>query len=181
MRWRAVVEETDGFVVVGSATTGEESLTAAAALRPDLVLMDVNLPGHRRHRGRPPADRATDGPVVVLLSTYDEDHSTSPAAAPRRTSPRRRSARTGSQRPGPAAPAPTQAPSPLGAAGMRTASVARARVDEPPTASTRSTIARRSTSRRQARRDRSTSSSPRRQLDEVGGRPARATASAQQK
>ena len=44
-RWRAVVEETDGFVVVGSATSGEESLAAAAELRPDLVLMDVNLPG----------------------------------------------------------------------------------------------------------------------------------------
>ena len=28
----AVVEETDGFVVVGSATSGEESLEAAAGL-----------------------------------------------------------------------------------------------------------------------------------------------------
>lgn len=69
----AVVEETDGFVVVGTATSGEESLEMAAALRPDLVLMDVNLPGidgiqaTRRLR----ADRAA--PVVVLLSTYDED------------------------------------------------------------------------------------------------------------
>ena len=52
----AVVEETDGFVVVGSATSGEESLTAAAELRPDLVLMDVNLPGHRRDRGHAAAD-----------------------------------------------------------------------------------------------------------------------------
>ena len=69
----AVVDATDGFVVVGSATTGEESLTAAAELRPDLVLMDINLPGidgieaARRLSARP------DGPVVVLLSTYDED------------------------------------------------------------------------------------------------------------
>jgi DNA-binding NarL/FixJ family response regulator len=69
----AVVEETEGFVVVGSAATGEESLTAAAALRPQLVLMDVNLPGidgieaSRRLTSQP------DGPVVVLLSTYDAD------------------------------------------------------------------------------------------------------------
>ena len=68
-----VVEATDGFVVVGSATTGEESLTAAAELRPQLVLMDVNLPGidgieaSRRLTSRP------DGPVVVLLSTYDAE------------------------------------------------------------------------------------------------------------
>jgi DNA-binding NarL/FixJ family response regulator len=69
----AVVGATDGFVVVGSATTGEESLRAVDELRPDLVLMDVNLPGidgveaTRELRSRP------DAPVVVLLSTYDED------------------------------------------------------------------------------------------------------------
>lgn len=69
----AVVGETDGFVVVGSASSGEEALARAAALRPDLVLMDVHLPGidgieaTRRLTGSPCA------PVVVLLSTYDED------------------------------------------------------------------------------------------------------------
>jgi CheY-like chemotaxis protein len=69
----AVVDETDGFFVVGSAASGEESLAAVARLRPDLVLMDVNLPGidgmeaTRRLRKKP------GGPVVVLLSTYDED------------------------------------------------------------------------------------------------------------
>jgi DNA-binding NarL/FixJ family response regulator len=70
---RAVVAETAGFEVVGEASSGEESVVAAAALRPDFVLMDVNLPGidgleaTRRMRGRQSA------PVVLLLSTYDED------------------------------------------------------------------------------------------------------------
>ena len=41
----AVVEVTDGFEVVGAVASGEESLVAAEELRPDLVLMDVNLPG----------------------------------------------------------------------------------------------------------------------------------------
>lgn len=69
----AVVEATDGFVVVAEATSGEESLEAAAAHGPDLVLMDVNLPGidgveaTRRLLARPRP------PVVLLLSTYDED------------------------------------------------------------------------------------------------------------
>ena len=68
-----VVEETDGFVVVGAAASGEESLARSAELAPDLVLMDVNLPGidgieASRRLTEPPG-----GPVVVLLSTYDED------------------------------------------------------------------------------------------------------------
>ena len=67
----AVVDETDGFVIVGEAESGEQSLELAAELTPDLVLMDVNLPGidgveaSRRLR-------ADGRPVIVLLSTYDE-------------------------------------------------------------------------------------------------------------
>jgi DNA-binding NarL/FixJ family response regulator len=70
----AVVEETPGFVVVGSATSGEESLEAAAALRPQLVLMDVNLPGIDGLEATRALTAEAGGPVVVLLSTYDADH-----------------------------------------------------------------------------------------------------------
>jgi CheY-like chemotaxis protein len=68
----AVVEETDGFVAVGAVASGEESVVAASRLHPDLVLMDVNLPGID---GIEAAQliRGEQGPVVVLLSTYDED------------------------------------------------------------------------------------------------------------
>jgi CheY-like chemotaxis protein len=72
----AVVEATDGFAVVGAVASGEDSVVAARDLAPDLVLMDVNLPGidgveaTRRIRAEPRADGT---PVVVLLSTYDED------------------------------------------------------------------------------------------------------------
>ena len=40
----AYVARLDGFVVVGSAATGRAMLTAVAALRPDLVLLDLDLP-----------------------------------------------------------------------------------------------------------------------------------------
>ena len=70
----SVVEETPGFVIVGSATSGEESLVAAAALRPQLVLMDVNLPGIDGLEASQRLTAAPDGPVVVLLSTYEEEH-----------------------------------------------------------------------------------------------------------
>lgn len=69
----AVVEETEGFVVVASVTSGEESLVAVARLRPDLVLMDVNLPGLDGIATSRLLTEAPGRPVVVLLSTYDED------------------------------------------------------------------------------------------------------------
>jgi len=41
----SVVGETPGFVVVGQASSGEDAVLVAADVLPDLVLMDVNLPG----------------------------------------------------------------------------------------------------------------------------------------
>jgi CheY-like chemotaxis protein len=69
----SVVGETAGFMVVGEAATGEECLRLASEVGPDLVLLDVNLP---EMDGVEVARRLRGGdapPVVVLLSTYDED------------------------------------------------------------------------------------------------------------
>ncbi len=69
----AVVGETAGFEVVGEASSGEESVRAAAELLPDLVLMDVNLPGIDGLEATRQLRRRRIPPVVLLLSTYDED------------------------------------------------------------------------------------------------------------
>ena len=69
----AVVEATDGFVVVGAVATGEQSIEAVRELRPDLVLMDVNLPGINGIEATRQIRVLADPPVVILLSTYDED------------------------------------------------------------------------------------------------------------
>jgi DNA-binding NarL/FixJ family response regulator len=70
---RNVVDLTAGFVVVGEAATGEASVDAARRQQPDLVLMDVHLPGIDGPEAtrRIIAESAGEAPVVFLLSTYD--------------------------------------------------------------------------------------------------------------
>ena len=42
---RDIVMSDDSFGVVGEAASGEEAIAAIPALKPDLVLMDINMPG----------------------------------------------------------------------------------------------------------------------------------------
>jgi DNA-binding NarL/FixJ family response regulator len=69
---RTVIGMTAGFEVTGEAASGEEALASVDAGPPDLVLMDINLPGisgieaTRRLRARHPDT------TVILLSTYSE-------------------------------------------------------------------------------------------------------------
>jgi DNA-binding NarL/FixJ family response regulator len=63
--------EADGYAVVGEAPDGTSALRQAAALAPDVVLLDVNLPDLD---GFAVAERLTadgGGPAVVLCSSRD--------------------------------------------------------------------------------------------------------------
>jgi DNA-binding NarL/FixJ family response regulator len=73
MAARMVVDATDGFEVVGEAESGEDSVAMAAELAPDLVLMDVNLPGIDGLEATRRILAAADPPIVLLLSTYEEE------------------------------------------------------------------------------------------------------------
>jgi chemotaxis response regulator CheB len=73
---RDLISGAGGFALVGEACSGEEAARAVAALAPEFVLMDVNMPGMggiaaaRAILGRAPA------PLVVLISV--DDHTADP-------------------------------------------------------------------------------------------------------
>ena len=70
---RMVVEATDGFEVVAESETGEASIEAAQDLDPDLVLMDVNLPGINGLEATRQILNGSNRVVILLLSTYEEE------------------------------------------------------------------------------------------------------------
>lgn len=67
-----VVELTDGFEVVGEAEDGERAIAMADALHPDLVLMDIKMPGIDGIEATRRIMAARPESKVVVLSTYDE-------------------------------------------------------------------------------------------------------------
>jgi DNA-binding NarL/FixJ family response regulator len=68
----AVVRMTEPFELVGAVGSGEECLAAVPRLRPDLVLLDVGLPGIDGIETAARLAASGAPPVVVLVSTHDE-------------------------------------------------------------------------------------------------------------
>jgi DNA-binding NarL/FixJ family response regulator len=73
MAARSVVGVTPGFEVVGEAKSGEEAVEQAAALHPQLVLMDINMDGISGIEATRRITAENPGTRVVLLSTYDAE------------------------------------------------------------------------------------------------------------
>lgn len=64
----ALLEQEDDFEVVGSASSGEEAVALASSLRPDIVLMDLGLPGMDGVRATQEVVRFAPPTRVVVLS-----------------------------------------------------------------------------------------------------------------
>ena len=64
---------TPGLMVAGQAETGEEAVTAVAALQPDVVLMDVNMPGIDGVEATRRIADAHPHVAVLVLTMHDDD------------------------------------------------------------------------------------------------------------
>lgn len=63
--------ESEGYQVVGEAENGADAVKAARELRPDLVLLDVQLPDIDGFQVAEQLRRLVDPPAVVLTSSRD--------------------------------------------------------------------------------------------------------------
>ena len=63
--------EADGYHVVGEAQDGRSGIAAARALRPEVVLLDVNLPDIDGFEVAAALTGRDDAPIVVLTSSHD--------------------------------------------------------------------------------------------------------------
>ena len=63
--------EAEGYDVVGEAENGETAVSSARELQPDLVLLDVQLPGIDGFAVADQLRKLEDPPVVILTSSRD--------------------------------------------------------------------------------------------------------------
>ena len=70
---RVILHTADGIEVVGTAQDGAEAVEATVALRPDVVLMDLRMPGVDGIAATRSIRALPAPPVVVALTTFDSD------------------------------------------------------------------------------------------------------------
>ncbi|MFE4970966.1 response regulator [Kitasatospora sp. NPDC056651] len=71
-----LILESEGIEVVAEAEDGEQAVAAVRRCRPDVVLMDIRMPGldGLEAARRILADGARQPPRIIMLTTFDLDH-----------------------------------------------------------------------------------------------------------
>ena len=73
MGFRMVLEAEEDITVVGEASDGTSALAQAKALHPDVILMDVRMPGMNGIEATERITRECPGTRVLILTTFDLD------------------------------------------------------------------------------------------------------------
>ena len=68
-----ILDLNDGFMVVGEAENGQAAVDRALALRPDVVLMDVQMPEMNGVAATAQITQALPATKVIILTTFDYD------------------------------------------------------------------------------------------------------------
>ncbi|MFF9508938.1 response regulator [Streptomyces sp. NPDC014724] len=76
---RGMFDSAPGFRVLGEASNGVEGVDLVARLDPDVVLMDLRMPGGGGVAAISELTRRGDRSKVLVLTTYDTDSDTLPA------------------------------------------------------------------------------------------------------
>ncbi|MFF5142302.1 response regulator [Streptomyces sp. NPDC013157] len=76
---RGMFESAPGFTVLGEASNGAEAVTLAGTLDPDVILMDLRMPGGGGVDAIRELTRRGARAQVLVLTTYDTDSDTLPA------------------------------------------------------------------------------------------------------
>jgi two-component system, NarL family, invasion response regulator UvrY len=78
---RDVIDATAGFFPVGEACSGEEAVTIVDTLQPELVLMDIRMPGMGGLEAARLISDAHPETTIVLITAQDPKDVPSPRAA----------------------------------------------------------------------------------------------------
>ncbi len=70
-----------GIAVVGEAGSGEEAVRVAAAAHPDVVLLDLMMPGMNGVEATPRIKTAAPGAAILMLTSYTDADLIAPALA----------------------------------------------------------------------------------------------------
>jgi DNA-binding NarL/FixJ family response regulator len=71
---RMLLEDHPRYVVAGEAADGEEAIGQARALRPDAVLLDLNMPGLNGLQALPRLRAASPSSRIVVVSVARDQH-----------------------------------------------------------------------------------------------------------
>lgn len=72
---KAILKHSEDFQVVGEAENGSDAVQMCKKLKPQIVLMDIGLPGLNGIEATAEILRHTPDVKVVVLSMYDDEHS----------------------------------------------------------------------------------------------------------